>query len=188
MAEHKREAWRPVVGYEGLYEVSSIGRVRSNIPSTRIADKLHKIMRQKVDDHGYLRVNLTKNKTAKAWLVSRLVAEAFIPNPNGYPMVGHNDDVKTNNTVDNLYWTTSKENNHHNGKMQRFQALHNEKIDIIASKLSCPVIGKNKETGDELFFKSMKEAERNGFKSEKISLCCSGKRQSHYGYEWRKAI
>ena len=97
MAKHKGEAWRPVVGYEGLYEVSLIGRVRSNIPSTRIADKLHKIMRQKVDDHGYLRVNLTKNKTAKAWLVSRLVAEAFIPNPNGYPMVGHNDDVKTNN-------------------------------------------------------------------------------------------
>ena len=111
-----QEEWRPCVGYEGLYEVSNQGRVRSLRKDTRIIDKENRIMKQKLDGHGYYRVNLNKDKRMKAYLVSRLVAEAFIPNPLGLPQVGHNDDNKTNNHASNLYWTNSKENNHHNGK------------------------------------------------------------------------
>lgn len=182
------EEWRDVVGYEGLYQVSSLGRVRSLREKTRIVDKESGVMRQKFDCRGYLRVNLHKDGTCKALLVSRLVAMALIDNPNGYPIVGHMDDVKTNNTVGNLYWTTSRENNYHNGKMKRFQEAHNKKISQIADALSTPVISKDMNTGMELYFKSMQEASRQtGADSAKISMCCNGKRNTHNGMSWRFA-
>lgn len=76
--------WRDVSGYEGLYEINNLGEVRSLRPGTRIADKEKHIMRQKYDSKGYLRVNLHKNGHCRAELVSRMVASAFVPNPNGY--------------------------------------------------------------------------------------------------------
>lgn len=188
MNEEEIEEWRPVVGYEELYEVSNLGRVRSLREKTRIFDKENKIMRFKDDHHGYDRVNLNKDHKAKAALVSRLVAEAFIENPNNLPQVGHMDDVKKNNHVSNLYWTDSKENNHHNGKMERFQDKHNEKIGQIADALSKAVISTNILTGEEQMYKSMQEASRKtGSNSGKISLCCNGKRSHHNGYCWRFA-
>lgn len=182
------EVWRDVVGYEGLYQVSSIGRVRSLRNKTRIVDKENGIMRQKFDCRGYLRVNLHKGGECKALLVSRLVAMAFIKNPYNYPVVGHMDDVKTNNSVGNLYWTTPRENNYHNGKMERFHELHNKKISQIADALSTPVVSTDIRTGEESFFKSMQEAsKRTGADSGKISMCCNGKRNSHNGMTWRFA-
>lgn len=182
------EVWRDVVGYEGLYQVSSIGRVRSLRNKTRIVDKENGIMRQKFDFRGYLRVNLHKGGECKALLVSRLVAMAFIENPYNYPVVGHMDDVKTNNSVGNLYWTTPRENNYHNGKMERFHELHNKKISQIADALSTPVVSTDIRTGEESFFKSMQEAsKRTGADSGKISMCCNGKRNSHNGMTWRFA-
>lgn len=179
------EVWKPVTGYEGLYEVSNYGRVKSLIPNTRIKNK-DGLMKFKYDTHGYYRVNLTKNKIQKTELVSRLVATAFIPNPNNLPHVGHEDDNKNNNSVSNLYWTDPVENNNHNGKMERFQEKHREKINEIAKTLSTPVIGKSIINGFEIKFKSMQEAQRYGFNSGKISMCCNGKRKTHKGYEWRK--
>lgn len=158
MDSKTNEIWREIPGYEGLYEVSNTGRIRSLRPKTRIADKEGGIMRQKYDIKGYLRVNLHKEGKCRAELVSRKVAEAFIPNPNNYPEVGHDDDCKTNNAVENLYWTTR----------------------------SIPVVGTNIKTGEEIAFSSMQEASRNGFDSGKVSECCSGKRGSHHGYTWRK--
>ena len=184
----ENEEWRDVVGYEGLYQVSSIGRVRSLRENTRIVDKENGIMRQKYDRRGYLRVNLHKDGKCKALLVSRLVAMAFIDNPDNYPVVGHMDDNKTNNTVENLYWTTQKENHYHNGKFERFLASHNEKIFQIASALSTPVISTDIFTGEEKWFKSMQEASKTvGAESNKISMCCNGKRKSHRGMAWRFA-
>lgn len=179
------EIWLPIVGYEGLYEVSNYGRIRSLAKNTRIRNK-DGLMKFKYDTHGYYRVNLTKNKIQKSLLVSRLVAQAFIPNINNLPHVGHEDDNKNNNSVCNLYWADAKENNHHNGKMKRLQKAHNKKIKQIAEAISIPVIGTNIVTGEIIEFASMNEAGRNGFKSEKISMCCSGKRKSHKGYKWRK--
>lgn len=181
------EEWLPVVGYENFYEVSSHGRVRSKRINTRIVDKQNKIMRQKGDRNGYFRVNLNDGNKCKACLVSRLVAEAFLSNPEKLPVVGHNDDNKVNNHVSNLYWTTTKENNYHNGKLERFQLSHKEKIRHIAAILSNPVIGTNCTDGEKIYFKSMQEAGKNGFDCGKISMCCSGKRNLHKGYEWRKA-
>ena len=167
--------------------VSSTGRVKSLREDTRIADKTNRIMRQKFDDKGYLRVNLHRNKKCKAELVSRLVALAFIPNPDNLPMVGHDDDNKKNNHVENLYWTDSRENNNHNGKMERFQAEHNLKIAQIASALSTPVIATDPKTGEETWYPSMQAASRAGnFDVGKISKVCSGERKRHRGFYWRK--
>lgn len=182
------EEWRTIPGYDGLYEVSNAGRVRSLRSNTRIFDKEHGIMRQKYDSKGYLRVNLHKNGKCKAELVSRLVAETFIPNPNEYPEVGHDDDCKTNNTVENLYWTTRQENLTHNNLNLRIRDLRNQSgLQRVVDTLSVPVIGTNINTGEEIYFSSMQEAARNGFESGKISMCCSGKRSTHHGYTWRKA-
>lgn len=181
-----KEIWKPVKGYEGLYEVSNIGRVKSKRANTRIADKTDRIMKQKVDSHGYYRVNLYKNGKMKAYIVSRMVAEAFIPNPTNLPQVGHANDDQTNNTVENLYWTDSKENNNHNGKMEKFQKLHNEKIRLIAEKLSIKVIGTNIATGEKQFFNSMQETEKYGFVPAKVSMCVNGKSMTHRGYKWER--
>lgn len=182
------EEWKSVVGYEGLYEVSNYGRVRSLRKNTRIKNKREKIMCLKDDKHGYYRVNLTKGKTHKATLVSRMVAEAFIPNPNNMPVVGHMDDIKKNNHVSNLYWTDQKENNHHNGKMERFIQKHNEKISIISNALSIPVIATDIITGEETHYKSMQEASRIlKVNSGHISQCCNGKRNMAYKKKWRFA-
>ncbi len=180
------EEWRDVVGYEDLYQVSNSSRVRSKRDKTRIADKENRIMRQKMDDKGYLRVNLHKDGRCKAELVSRLVANAFIPNPKNLPHVGHDDDVKTNNNVSNLYWTDSAENNRHNGKLERFHNAHNAKIDIIAKKLSQKVKGIALDGSHTVEFDSIQEASKHGFDNGKISMCINGKRNRHKGYRWER--
>ena len=175
-----------VKGYEGLYEVSDFGRVRSKRDKTRIRDRREKIMKQKVDTGGYFRVNLYKNNICHSFLVSRLVAEAFIPNPNNLPHVGHDDDDPTNNHVTNLYWTNPKENNRHNGKLERLQQAHNEKIKVIAEKLAVKVIATNIESGERFVFNSMQETKKHGFCPSKVSLCVNGKRNRHKGFMWER--
>lgn len=110
------EVWKDVEGYEGYYQVSNMGRVRSlDIIDTNGHKHKGKILSLcKVDK--YYGVYLYKQKHRETHLIHRLVAEAFIPNPNNYPEVGHKDErnLKNSNTcnnrVDNLEWTTSKDN------------------------------------------------------------------------------
>lgn len=183
-----KEKWAPCRGYEGLYEISNKGKIRSLLKGTRIIDDKTGIMKQKIDTHGYYRINLHKNKTMKSELISRLVAMAFIPNPNNFLIVGHKDDNKKNNTIKNLYWTTIKENNHHNGKYEKLLIAHNEKIKMISKKLSKPIIAINNKTGEQINFCSIQECSRVlGLNSGKISLCCNGKRHKAGGYEFKWA-
>ena len=114
-----QEEWRPVrvrgVDFTGYYEVSNLGRIKK-LPTTSLDGRCHlkeRIMKPTLDKKGYLTVNLLKDgKRYTRVFVHRIVAEAFIPNPNNLPQVGHRDDLplKTNNHVGNLYWTTNKEN------------------------------------------------------------------------------
>ena len=107
------EIWRPVVGYEGLYEVSNTGRVRSLDRYVRCKSyRLHKgkVLSPGKDKDGYLFVVLSCNGKHKTIAVHKLVAQAFIPNPDDLPIINHKDEDKTNNRVDNLEWCTAKYN------------------------------------------------------------------------------
>jgi len=109
--------WRAIKGYEGLYEVSNTGLVRAL--SKRVdSGKCHRTWKEHiksygVDAKGYLRVSLSKNGVNRTHKVHRLVAEAFIPNPDNLPQVNHIDGHKTHNTVSNLAWCNQNENMRH---------------------------------------------------------------------------
>ena len=115
------EVWRAIPGYEGLYEVSNRGRVRS-VDRVAIGRWGHNrrqahILKQTPNGRGYLQVRFSIDGVKSAPLVHRLVASAFIPNPEGLPQVNHKDGVKGNNSVDNLEWCTASENALHRGRV-----------------------------------------------------------------------
>lgn len=111
------EVWKPIPGYEGLYDVSSEGRVWS------IRNNL--LLKQFIDKGGYKTVFLSKCGNKKTCFVHRLVAQAFIENLYNYPQVNHIDENPLNNSVGNLEWCTSKYNSNYGGRLMR---IHNTKV------------------------------------------------------------
>lgn len=106
------EVWKDIPGYEGYYQVSNLGRIL-RLPRHKALDKRmthNNIRKSRPTPRGYLVVNLSKGNEVKNCLVHRLVAMAFIPNPDNLPCVNHKDENKTNNRVDNLEWCTQKYN------------------------------------------------------------------------------
>ena len=124
------EVWKNVVGYEGLYQVSNLGNVRSvdrNIFNGKtLAKKRGKTMKSYVVRNGYVSTRLSKNGEVKNCLVHRLVAMAFIPNPNNLPQVNHKDENKQNNHVDNLEWCDRLYNNNYGTAKARHSASKKE--------------------------------------------------------------
>lgn len=102
-----KEEWRDIIGYEGLYQVSNLGRVKSFLYHNGTNERIIKPIRLK---NGYYNVGLSKNKISKRIYIHRLVADAFIPNPNNYPVINHKDENPSNNCVNNLEWCTQKYN------------------------------------------------------------------------------
>lgn len=115
--------WKPVVGYEGLYEVSNTGLVRS---LNKLKGRILTPIKRK---NGYLNICLYKNCKQVTKLVHRMVAEAFIPNPDNLEMVNHKDEDRTNNHVDNLEWCTRAYNQVYS------MNLHPERRNINADNL-----------------------------------------------------
>ena len=114
----EEEIWKPIKDFEGYYEVSNIGRVRSlNYKRTGKG----KILKNIEDYKGYLEVVLTKNGKRKQFKVHRLVAEAFIPNPENKPCIDHINTVKSDNRVENLRWVTYKENSNNEKTLEKFK-------------------------------------------------------------------
>ena len=171
----KKEEWRPVVGYEGLYEVSNLGRVKSlNYHSTGKEG----ILRQKTTKKlGYKLVTLSKNGKKEFFRVHRLVAQAFIPNQDNLPCINHKDEKPSNNRVDNLEWCTYQYNNCYGDRLKKSAAKKSIKI--------------NQYTLDGEFIQewlSAKEIERQlGFAHENIAKCCKGKIKYAYGFLWKYA-
>ncbi|MEC1155035.1 NUMOD4 domain-containing protein [Cytobacillus horneckiae] len=112
------EIWQDIAGYEGLYQVSNKGRVKSLLRKNIGSDGRNRTFKEKIlkpisDRKGYFQVGLCKNGKAKMFLIHRLVSVAFIPNPNNKPEVNHKDGDKINNYASNLEWNTSRENIKH---------------------------------------------------------------------------
>lgn len=108
------EEWRDIKGYEGLYQVSNLGRVKSLARHKKNRGKLQKVEETiripTVEKNGYARVDLSKDGKRKMYCVHRLVAEAFVPNCENKPQVNHIDENRSNNNANNLEWVTNKEN------------------------------------------------------------------------------
>lgn len=136
----EEEEWRNVLGYEGKYEVSSIGRVRSldrivHDSIGRTTKYFGKILKQFTTDGDYLYVSLWGGKTKQhQFRVNRLVAQAFIPNPDNLPQVNHKDCIKQNNMACNLEWCTAKQNTDHAILNKRRETKRGQ--DHYASKLN----------------------------------------------------
>ena len=181
-----KEEWRDVVGYEGIYQVSSRGKVKRLEYYHNMGDKGYKFFPEKIlksDDHtGYERVVLCVNNSRKTVPVHRLVAIAFIPNPDNLPQVNHIDENKKNNNLYNLEWVTSKENINHGTSLAR-RSYHQRYTQ------------KNRKTvyqydmNDNLIgiYQSVREAGRQcGFEHSGISHCCNNSKGfgTYKGYRW----
>lgn len=187
-----KEEWRSVKGYEGLYEVSNHGRVRS-LPrvinrSNGSYIKQSRIMKIREDQHGYYQLILTGTDGKKHEKVHRLVASAFIDNPNCKSEVNHIDCNPKNNNADNLEWCTHKENMewmHKKGRAKRtetwLERLHESQKESLK-----PVVGTNIETGETIRFSGVNKVKERGFVPSCVSLCCRGMRgvKQHKGYRW----
>lgn len=180
---------KQVVGYEGLYEVDQFGRVygidrtKTVVDNVRIYEKpiAGRQMKQSMHTKGYKTVSLTKNGSTKTMFVHRIVAEAFLPNPNNLPMVNHKDEDKTNNFIDNLEWCTASYNRTYGKAIER-QA---KKIRGRKSKKKIAVIQKNMSGEFLKWFDSLtKAAENVNGSTSSISAVCKGKRKMAYGYLW----
>ena len=114
----EEEIWKPIKEFEGYYEVSNMGRVRS-LNYKRTGKK--KILKNIEDYKGYLEVGLTKNGKRKQFKVHRLVAKAFIPNPENKPCIDHINTIKSDNRVENLRWVTYKENSNNEKTLEKFK-------------------------------------------------------------------
>lgn len=170
------EHWKSIAGYEGLYEVSDLGRVKS------LWYGKEKILKPGKNTQGYLIVNLCKDGHVKSVRIHRLVATSFIPNTNNLETVNHRDEDKTNNAASNLEWMSKRDNINYGTRNKRVSETQiNDKNKSKAVKMF------DKKTGELLeTFPSLHEAKRvTGINLGNISSCCIGNRKSAGGYFWR---
>ena len=125
MVEKIDEIWRDIAGYEGKYQISNLGRVRSLYDAKRSRIIVLKSMKQK---NGYLYVSLWKNNAKRNTLIHRLVAMSFVDNPNDYQEVNHKDENKENNVVENLEWCEHKYNMQYGSVGNKISAAKTGKV------------------------------------------------------------
>lgn len=166
------EIWKDVEGYEGLYQVSNLGNVRSLNYNHR---GIVKNLRLSEMGRGYLLVELSAGGKGRTFLVHRLVASAFIPNPNNHPEVNHKDENKHHNNVNNLEWCTRAYNDAYGTGRVRHAKLISKPVE----QMKDGVVVKR--------WLSATEASRCGYSRTRVSECCNGRQQTHKGYEWRYA-
>ena len=207
---------KPIRGYDGYYRVDQFGRVFSDDRTIHVVDNgreydkfiAGKQMKQRLHSNGYKTVDLTKDGTTKRKYVHRLVAEAFIQNPDNLPFINHKDEDKTNNFVENLEWCTNEYNvnygsaidrarkkkigiphtQEHNSKiaesLRNYYKHHEPKHKGKISPKRKPIVGISPD-GEVRSFTSATEAAMilNGSQTN-ISAVCRGRKKTAYGYKW----
>lgn len=162
------EEWKDIEGYEGVYQISTLGRVR-RLPH---GNSLGRIRKPRAAPNGYLYVVLSKNNIAKTIRIHREVAKAFIPNPRHLQTVNHKNLNKRDNRVENLEWMTEKDNILHaksNGKGNNRPVFQ------------CDINGKIIKEWSSAY-----EVEKVlGYHATLISKCCRGLQKHHKGYKWK---
>ena len=183
----KNEIWKPVPGYEGKYEVSSLGRVRS---LDRIDEENHfrkgQIMKTNLL-RGYVRVPLRDGKKQKSYQVHRLVALAFIPNPDNLPQVNHKDCNPGNNNVDNLEWCDVKYNINYGDRNKKVSAALSGKERIYNRKpVKCYSLSGELLKEYECIADAANETQTQ---ANAITACCKKKKYYYTagGYKWEYA-
>ena len=180
------ENWKDIKGYEGFYQVSDLGRVKSlerDVFNSRgiVYHLKEKILVPNLDRGGYTNVGLYKNGKRKFMLVHRLVALAFIPNPENKSQINHRDEVKTNNVVENLEWCSAQENANYGTRIQRcVQNRKSQKLGNAPSAKSVFCVELNKK------FDSIRRAEEElGIDSSAIGKACKGKLKTAGKFHWK---
>ena len=174
------EIWKDVVGYEGYYQVSNKGNVKTIERTVRFGRQsriVPEIIKEKVPDkRGYLTVMLSKGNKVKNAKIHRLVAEAFIPNPLNLPEVNHKDEDKTNNCVHNLEWCE-----------HLYNVMYGTKLERQSAKKSIPIIQYTVDGKPIKEFASSMQAEieLNGKFTGNISKCLNGATKTAFGYIWK---
>lgn len=169
--DKRSEIWRPIKGYENIYDVSNYGNVYSH--------RLKRNLKLSTDKLGYIRIGLqkTNRKDVRKFYVHRLVAEAFIPNKDDKSFINHKDENKKNNCVNNLEWCTHKENMNYGTRNKRI-ALANKNSIYLSKKIKCITTGE--------IFDSMNDAfRRTGVWRPNITKCCNGERKTAGGLKWQ---
>lgn len=180
-----QEVWRPIKGYEGLYDVSNLGRVRSHDSFNFSFHKGRVLSPNKNCRNGYLSVLFHDGKRK---YIHRLVAEAFLPNEENYPVVNHKDADRTNNTVDNLEWCTMQYNANYGGVTKK--RLESTRKNSSGSK-NCPrYVAQYTKAGEYVAtYSTTEEAARSlglSYGGTCIRKCARGDKHqpSAYGYIW----
>lgn len=187
------ENWKPIKGYEGLYEISDWGRVKS---LARVGNKQRTtdiIMKLNKGKNGYLLVGLCRNGRVATKSVHRLVAETFVPNTERKGFVNHIDADKTNNRACNLEWVTRQENERHAWEMGLKERIRETSKRNLEKARKCldKKIPVEQFTKDGKFVKrwasSSDVAKELGFDGSSIIKCCRGKLKTTGGYKWQYA-
>lgn len=196
------EIWKPVVGYEGLYEVSNMGRIRTvpHFMTAKDGRKMlipAKIRKQSVDWHGYLYVKVRRDNKQISLRLHRAIMEAFVPNPYNKPFIDHINTIKTDNRIENLRWVTAHENTQNPITLQRIKdACTKEEIERQRQvKNKNGTLNTKKVfqyTKDGLFVnehESISDAAKSlglNYKTScgNISIAIDKDTKSAYGYKW----
>lgn len=160
------EIWKNIQGYEGLYQVSNLGRIKSLNYNHK---NIEKILKYGIDTSGYKVVNLWKDGKGKTKTIHRLVAIHFISNPNNYPVINHIDENKQNNNITNLEWCTYKYNiNYSSRDGHAISERMKNNNNAIKKKVKCITTG-------EVFDAVIEAARKYNIDRSSISKACKGK-------------